>query len=299
MVIKQSLIKKIQKEFPQFKFSKAKLVTKGWDHYVLILDNNFVFRFARERLYKKSFAREVEFLSRFSKVSSLPVPEYTLLSRDKTFGGYKIIPGVELTGNIYNRFSASKKKTFAKKMGTFLTTLHNFPSKGAPSLGSKPYKTWKISLKQHLKWYNKKFKKIVYNKLKKREIEFIEKFVEKFASTNYKIKPVVGHYDLAHDHIMVNKNGDLEGIIDFGDMSISDPAHEFSGFFDYDSKLASQIYKHYKGHKDPEFLKRAELYFIHRRIYFLHDGFIRRKDPKFAKFALTELRKLVYLNKAI
>lgn len=88
---KTELVNKIRNEFPAVKFKKAKLITKGWDHDVLVLDGRFIFRFAREKLNKKTFAREVEFLRQFSKISNLSVPNYAFLSKDKTFGGYEMI----------------------------------------------------------------------------------------------------------------------------------------------------------------------------------------------------------------
>ena len=44
MYLKTKLISKIRKKFTQVKFKTAKLVTKGFDHDVLILDGKFIVR---------------------------------------------------------------------------------------------------------------------------------------------------------------------------------------------------------------------------------------------------------------
>ena len=59
MNLKSKLINKLHREFPEVKFKTAKLITKGWDHDVLVLDNKFIFRFAKEKLYKNSFLTRI------------------------------------------------------------------------------------------------------------------------------------------------------------------------------------------------------------------------------------------------
>ena len=124
---KAGLISKLRKEFPEVKFMRVKLVTMGWDHDVLVLDDKFIVRFAKARLSKNSFAREINFLKEFSKISNLKVPNYTLLSHDKSFGGYEMIKGRVLTPKMYHRLSLKKKQKVVQDLARFLNILHSIP----------------------------------------------------------------------------------------------------------------------------------------------------------------------------
>lgn len=293
MDLKKQLLSKLLKEFPKVKFKTTKLITKGWDHDVLVLDNKLIFRFAKNRIYKNSIKREVKFLSDFSKITNIKVPKYTYFSRRGNFGGYKMIQGKELSPKIYQNLSAKKKLEFIKKLAKFLSKLHSIPVSEAEKYDYKASKSWKGMQKDRKEWYKKKFKPTVSEKLTKTQTNFIENFVKNFYKSSYSFKPVFGHYDLGHDHILMKPDGSISGIIDFGDMHVSDPAYEFNGFFDYDESLPRQIYKYYRGPKDSKFLERAKKYYIHRYIYLLYDGLIRRKSPALWKGANQQINKII------
>lgn len=289
------LIKKLKAEFPNITFKKACLIKKGWDHDVLILDNNFVVRFAKAKLSKDNFEREVKFLKDFSKISNLPVPHYQFYSKKKSFGGYTMIEGKELTPALYKKLSPAKKRNIIKELATFITLLHKIPLKKARAYGFRytGYEGWEKALKEKRTWFESEFFPKVSSHLSAKQNAFINKFLDYFCTTSYSITPVLGHFDLSHDHIIMNNNGTISGIIDFGDVSISDPAHEFNGFWDYDSKLPSQIYKLYCGPKDANFLRRCRDHYIHRWIYLLYDGLIRRKNPSLFKEANGRINSIM------
>lgn len=293
MDLKKKLISKIRKEFPWVKFKTVKLVTKGYDHDVLVLDSKLIVRFAKERLYKKSFFREVNFLKEFRKISNIKVPQYTFLSKDKSFGGYEMIRGRELTPKIYQRLSPKKKQKIIIQVAKFLSILHNVPLKKARAFGFKDYKSWTKISEEKQKWFAREFYPKMTKYLTLKQNVFVRKFISHFTQLQAKIKPVLGHFDLSHDHIIIDSNGTISGIIDFGDISISDPAKEFNGFHDCDHKLPEQIYQYYKGPKDPQFLGRCRDHFIDRWIYLLYDGKIRRKSKFLWREANQRINKII------
>ncbi|MDD4901462.1 MAG: aminoglycoside phosphotransferase family protein [Patescibacteria group bacterium] len=292
MNIKNRLIAKLRKEFPEVKYKKVKLITKGWDHDVLILDNKLVFRFPKKKLYKNSFHREIKFLREFLKISNLRVPDYIFLAKDKNFGGYEIIKGEELTPQKYSKLSAKQKQKIIMDLAKFVSLLHNIPLKKAEHHGFEKCKPWRQDLKEKQKWFEDEFKVKVGNKLSKEENVFIENFISHHSNPQY-FKPALGHYDLSHDHIFINQDGSISGIIDFGDLAIGDPSREFNGFYDYNEKMPAQVYKLYEGPKDKDFLKRSREHFIHRWIYLLYDSLVRRKNKTLWKEARQRLEKII------
>ena len=297
MNLKQQLIKELIIEFPQLIFKNADLVTKGYDHDVLVLDNKFIVRFAKKRLSKKSFVREINFLKEFSKISNLAVPKHSFLSKDKTFGGYEMIKGRELTPKLYKSLSVNKKQKIIRDLAKFLTILHNIPLKKAYGFGFEKSKTWQQVQQTKKKWFEDEFYPKMTKYLSAKQSDFIRNFFTYLARSRYRLKMTLGHHDLSHDHIIMKPDGTISGIIDFGDISIGDPAHEFNGFWDYDEKLPKQIYKYYGGPKDKQFLKRCRDHFIHRWIYLLYDSKFRRKSKalwKEAKQRIDEIIKAGY-----
>lgn len=289
MNLKAQLISKVRKEFPEIKFKKVKLITEGWDHDVLLLDDRLIFRFAKNKRYKQNFEREVKFLKQFFEISDIKVPDYIYLGKDKTFGGYYKIAGKELAPRLYRKLSKNKKQRLIQDIAKFLTTLHNFPIQKAKKLGFEPYLAWT----EQPKWMKNKFQPKVRKYLTEKQNAFVKNFTQVFSKSLRHTKSVLGHYDLGHDHIFIDKNGRVTGIIDFGDINLSDPARELSGFYDIDKNLPKQIYKYYRGPKDPEFLERAKKHNVHKWIFLLYESKINRKHANLFRPAIAKINHYI------
>jgi len=71
----------------------------------------------------------------------------------------------------------------------------------------------------------------------------------------------LAHCDLYLHHLLLNpRHKQLEGVIDFSDMCIDDPALDFSELWFYGRGFVELVYKNYNGPKDKEFLRRSILY---------------------------------------
>ena len=53
----------------------------------------------------------------------------------------------------------------------------------------------------------------------------------------------------------------ISGIIDFSDRREDDPAIDFCELWGYGREFVLEVYKHYKGPKDKDFLKRSIMYY--------------------------------------
>ena len=71
------------------------------------------------------------------------------------------------------------------------------------------------------------------------------------------------HGDLGQPHVLVRASGALEGVIDFGDALIGDPAFDFAGIGrGYGWRFAEQVLVDYRGDaaRDPDLARRAGFY---------------------------------------
>lgn len=248
----------ITEQFPQLTYSTSRLLKHGWDHDVVILDEQLVFRFPRKE-YLEKFQTEVRILDALFGSIELPLPRYMYKTKDLSFGGYSLIEGTPLRQSLFKRLSAKKRQQCAVQLGRFFSQLHAFDMDRARSLGA-------VEEEYMYNWSSESRKKMMpllreklYPKLSDQESAWIEKrFEEFFALTPSKHK-VLLHSDLAEDHILFSKEqGAIAGIIDFADMEIGDPAMDFCGLFGYGKDFVDAVYSHYTDTlKDPDFLKRS------------------------------------------
>ena len=221
----KELIYKITKEFPDIRFKTTKIVNNGCDHTIIIIDNKYIFRFPKTKQYQKKIKIEMNFLNKFN--TSIQIPKYEFISKDKSFGGYKIIIGKRLTKTKFQRLTKSNQKKLAKNIGIFLSDLHALNPK---KTGLK--KEWSIK-QQSIEFHKRKRK--IYSVLSQKEKLFVKKFIKIWSKLKVPKKYVPIHFDLTGDHILIN-NQSIGGIIDFGDAALGDPASDFAWFWTYNFK---------------------------------------------------------------
>src|SRR3989344_2162426 len=89
--------KRIREEFPNFQFSKIEFGGEGEDHTVLLVDDEWIFRFRKSTADTGSLEDELNLLAALKGKTTIKVPDYEMVSRNKDFGGYKMIRGTDLT----------------------------------------------------------------------------------------------------------------------------------------------------------------------------------------------------------
>lgn len=254
---KRKLLSKISKEFPELKWKTAEHNVEGWDHYVIILDNKYVFRFPRTKHYLERLENEISLLEYLKNKINISIPQYSYIAKDKSFAGYILIPGEQLKKKVFRLLSTNAKHSIAKQIADFLSALHKTPYKIAKNHSVKAVNTQKI-----YKELVSNIKKYITPRFSKRDQLLTAFYLKEFK--NYLKFPhrVFTHNDLYSSHILLHKNKkSISGIIDFADRRIDDPARDFTELWDYGEKFVLDVYKHYKGRKDKDFLKRSVMYY--------------------------------------
>lgn len=253
MQIKQYL-DRIRIEFPEVKFNRATMPKQGLDHVAIFLDDQWVFRFVKNPEYAALFPNEVQLLCALQTHITLPIPNYTHVSKDKSFGGYKKIQGQPLTRAGYRQMSHQMRKKIASTLANFLCELHTFPSSKARAL-----QVPREDPQAYLSTLEKDYRQFVEPRITPDERAYCEEIL--LASSEYcqKKHPVVmTHNDLHGQHIYFTSDRGITGIIDFGDRAIGDPAKDFCGLLDIDPSLQKAVFDQYD-RKDPPLLHRSLL----------------------------------------
>ncbi len=255
------VLKIVRKTFPDISVEKTQIFDDGWDYIVIVVNNELTFRFPRREDYAKTLPIEVSFLELFADKSPVRVPELTYQKDKKSeisYVTYDFIPGVQFTKSIANSFSKGELLTIAQQLGSFLTTVHSFPLEKAKQLGIQ-----KIDSLDSWKKRLKKIRREVFPHISKSEQDWVVKLFENFLQIvrEIPINSVLTHSDVMPEHIIVNpKTRTLSGIIDFGDIVISDPAYDFTILARYGQYFLYEVYKNYSLPRDEAFETRRQFY---------------------------------------
>lgn len=250
------LLQRISDNFPDIHWSSYKYIDDGWDHEILILDQDLVFRFPNNKEYLKLLENEIKVLKQLTPIVSIKIPNYIYIAPDYSFAGYQIVPGTPLLKELFNRLSPSDRNKVAEQLASFLSTIHTLEEQGRDL--SSVAKSDMPETQQHLREQAERHLKGV---LDKNEYVIVQEILDDVDMLLKKELPrAFIHGDVYHNHLLWDEATSQLGIIDFSDMNLGDPAFDFAELYEYGDDFVREVYDYYQGPKDQTFLKRAWAY---------------------------------------
>lgn len=263
------LLELIKKAFPELVWSSYKYIDEGWDHQVIILDDNIVFRFPTDEDYADKLGTEIKVLDYLQSFIKTPTPQYIYLPKPLSFAGYQIVKGETLTKAVFDNLSLVDQQLVAVQLADFLTALQGLYVEQIPmgkvevSMLAEDQAVTKTVAEQHLKTL-----------LTLEDWNMVQAILTEtdslIASNNPK---TFIHNDVYSRHLLWDVDEHQVGVIDFSDMTIGDPAIDFSEIHEYGFEFVRTVYDTYKGPKDKTFLSRAWTYQKWAAVYMLTDYF--------------------------
>lgn len=250
-------------EYPEFVDAHFTENTKGWSNYVVIADNQYIFRFPRNQGSRRMLEIEKGVLSSFKAISNLPVPNFEYVSKNSKcdFLGYRLIQGEELSKHMLESLDEAYHKCAARDIAKFLDLLHSLDVDKS------------ISLDNQLEdWYNLKdrLEKTLPKYFEVNEVKWLSDFFDDFLKSPFFENPQFKliHRDFSSDHILMGFDHHISGIIDFGDLALGDPAFDFTGLYIcYGKDFMNLVLSYYSLELDSDFLSRIESFYI-KQVYF-------------------------------
>lgn len=285
----------VRARFPGIDVARYEPVLGGWDNYMLLVDDTWIFRFPRRPENEDALQKEVSLLPRLAPTLPLAVPRFEHVSRGsappRIVVGYRRIPGRPLTRE---DIAESIPTSLIAQLADFLTALHRFPVDRARDLGvpGGDASGWRREYEDFYVWIQRE----AFPTLGARERSWAADLCEDFlsASDHFGFAPVLLHRDLGMEHVLFDEAaGRITGVIDWGDASIGDPAFDFTGVLaDLGETVAQAVLDSYRGLKDPGMLDRARFYA--RIIPFYGILFGRRlRHEEWTRDGLLRLKNLV------
>ena len=202
----------------------ATLIGEGYDSKAYLINDEYIFKIKISANEKKGYKKEkavLDFLNKNLKTDiKIPKIDYAYITDELSIMGYKKIDGKFLNPQIYNEMNEQEKQILKLDIAKFLKDMHN--------LDFSEIKNYTINNKQNCLEEFALLKKTIYQDLTEKEKNYIENFFERLKNTTiFDDKKCLCHNDFSCNHLLLDENKRLVGIIDFGDTGIIDEYCDF------------------------------------------------------------------------
>jgi aminoglycoside 2''-phosphotransferase len=217
-------LKRVIEEKCNIVINSIELMGEGYDSKAYIVNDEYVFKIKFSANKKKGYAKEkaiYDFLNE-KLISNIKIPniEYSYISDELSILGYKKIKGEFLTPEIYFSMSKDKQELLKKDIAIFLRQMHD--------LDYSEIRSYTIDNKHNVLEEYQLLKETIYDNFTDIEKKYIEDFMKRFNSTTiFDGKKCLCHNDFSCNHLLLDSNDRLIGIIDFGDSGIIDEYCDF------------------------------------------------------------------------
>lgn len=214
----------IEHYFDNFKVDSIEIIGSGYDSVAYLVNNEYIFKTKFSTNKKKGYAKEkaiYNFLNTNLETNvKIPNIEYSYISDELSILGYKEIPQTFLTPEIYSTMSEEEQNLLKRDIASFLRQMHG--------LDYTDISECTIDNKQNVLEEYILLRETIYNDLTDIEKDYIESFMERLnATTVFEGKKCLCHNDFSCNHLLLDGNNRLTGIIDFGDSGIIDEYCDF------------------------------------------------------------------------
>jgi aminoglycoside 2''-phosphotransferase len=224
----------------------------GDDFTIVEVNHSWMFRFPRSQEALSALKIEKVFLAEFAPLSPVPVPLYHYIGEG--FVGYPKIEGLLLSPVRYKALSAGSQKRVTEQISAFLSTLHSFPIDRAREMRmTEGWNGWRKEAFQI-------FKSEIAPRLSQKALRNVNSSFDAFFSNVY--TTVVIHGDFyPREHLFMDPHREeLCGVIDFGDLTLDDPACDLKNILsDFGEEMLRNVLAAYTGPTDQRFIDRIRL----------------------------------------
>ena len=214
----------LEHTFDNLKVKTIKVLGSGYDSIAYLINEEYVFKIKFSANKKKGYEKEkaiYDFLNKNLDTDiKIPNIEYSYISDEISILGYEMIKGKFLNPKLYDSLSEEEKKSLKHDVADFLRKLHD--------LDTKEISTYTIDNKQNVLEEYQLLKNSIYDDLSEEEKIYIESFMKRLLATDiFDGKKCLCHNDFSCNHLLLDDNNKLCGIIDFGDSGIIDEYCDF------------------------------------------------------------------------
>ncbi|MEK3905392.1 phosphotransferase [Paenibacillus sp. FSL R7-0179] len=217
----------IGRQFPELSSKQVKRLGWGWDNTVFLIGDEYVFRFPRRTFAVGAIRMEGKLLPKLAAYLTIPYPKPLFYGEASDeypapFLGYAHVPGDFPIG-----LTEEHRALSAETLAEFLRRLHEFPVDTALKYGvQQDHRSLTDIASRKVKMEG--FLSKLVEHLSPAESGRIEAYISRLQQDRVEEVNVLLHGDLHFKNMLVNENGIVSGIIDWGDLSVGHPACDLS-----------------------------------------------------------------------
>ena len=214
----------LEHTFSSLKVETIEVLGSGYDSVAYLVNHEYVFKIKFSADKKKGYEKEKAIYAFLNKNLNtdikIPNIEYSYISGDLFILGYKEIKGKFLSPDLYNSLKIEEQQLLKEDIAIFLRKMHDLDISNISS--------YTIDNKQSILEEYELLRSTIYDSLSAIEKEYIEAFMQRLKTTDiFNGKKCLCHNDFSCNHLLLNDNNRLCGIIDFGDAGIVDEYCDF------------------------------------------------------------------------
>jgi aminoglycoside phosphotransferase (APT) family kinase protein len=231
VVVDEALVRRLLGQFPELAAKPLRRLAAGWDNTVWVVDDRWAFRFPHRTMGAEPLERELRVLPRLAAALPAPIPAPVYVGHPDegypwTFFGAELIEGAEPDG-----VDDGARCRFAPDLARFLRALHD-----VPVIDELPYDhNRRADMPYRVAMTEEGFERLGHRP------PGVERVLAEAAALPPPEGEVVAHGDLHFRHVLVDVDGALAGVIDWGDVCRADPSIDLSllwSFFPAEGRTA-------------------------------------------------------------
>jgi aminoglycoside phosphotransferase (APT) family kinase protein len=219
--------KRIEEQFPELKPVTIFEIGKGFDNTVFLVNEKYIFRFPRKEVAVQLQSIENQLLPLLVKQLSMKIPEPIYFGKATEsfkwpFTGYHHVEG-KVPGGLPDEI----RHLSAKKLALFLRGVHQFPISQAESIGIPHDRFERMNISKRKEALIENIKKANVLHLMD-EASIALEWLNSFETINLDSPLTLVHGDCHIRNIVVDDQGIISGVIDWGDTHLGHPAIDLS-----------------------------------------------------------------------
>ena len=220
----------IAEQFPRLVGRPIRFLAAGWDNAVFVVDERLAFRFPQRAIAIPGIEREIAVLPRLGPMLPAPVPVPVHVGRPTDgypwpFYGAPLIDGIELAAS----GADAGRERLGTQLGEFLSVLHRpeLAQRFNDDLPVDPMRRADMPARGAIarKWLDEAADLGIWDSAGDADANAL---ILRAAAAPEATQLSVTHGDLHVRHVLVDAQGGMTGIIDWGDLCLADPAIDLS-----------------------------------------------------------------------
>ena len=220
---------------PDWTIESVRYLDEGDSCAVYVVNDEWIFRFAKHDEARKSLKRENCLLPKLANqiTLSIPAPQIACLEDEAklSFIAYPLLHGQFLSQEHYFALDGASKTRCAEQAARFLNEMHSADVELAKNCGvlANDYTAQYSALLQSAQ-------ENLFAVLDEPERLFVERVIEHYLASGAAsdFRPALLHGDLSPDHFIFDERRErISAVIDFGDTMIGDAAWDFLWIYEH------------------------------------------------------------------